>query len=514
MKQYKPDGGVLRAFMSDREHPVKIIQGPVGSGKSLACCMHIYQQALAQPKQADGKRRFRAYVFRESYPKLESTTLETWLAWFPEAEFGRFYKSKPYLHEIRVGDLELDVYFAAIEDVQDAKAFFKSLEPSLIWFNEGQFQNIETVREALERVMPPRYPRVIDGGCAWGGLIIDTNAPPADHWIPIMRGDVPPPDWMTEEQKAALRKPDTWSFFTQPAGLLEEPGETEGMPTYRANPAAENLRFLHQPGVDPLGGRNFYMLKTGGQTKSWIDANVMNRSAVVVDGKPVYPQFRREAHVATSVLEPIPDVVVQVGLDFGRQPAALIGQNLRTDWFIQREYVGRDMSATEFAPLLKAFLAQHYPGFRFAFWGDPSGGFKGQASDATPFEVFRAHGMLVRPAPGNNRDSLRKEAMNAVLMRRATTGRPSALLVDPRHCPTFVTGMMGGFHVRRMRVSGEVYAEEPVKNQYSHVCEAGEYLILGGGEGRGVVMAGSEKPKPTNVRKPYNPLAQRRGLRW
>lgn len=507
MRTYAPDGTALRAFMGDREHPVKIIQGPVGSGKSLACCMHVYQQALSQPKQADGKRRFRALVIRESYPRLEETTLKTWLEWFPEDQFGKFYRSKPYLHEIRVGDLELDVTFAAVQDIEEARAFFKSLEPSLIWFNEGQFQPIETIREALERVMPPRYPRVIDGGCAWGGMIIDTNAPPADHWIPIMRGDVPAPDWMTEEQRAALVKPESWAFYTQPAGLIEEVDEGKVV-GYRANPKAENLRFLHQPGVDPLGPRNFYMLKLGGQTKSWIDANVMNRSAVVVNGQPVYPQFRRDAHVAQQPLDPIEGVTVQVGLDFGRQPAALIGQNLRTDWFIQREYIGRHMSATEFAPLLKSYLSQEYPGFAFVFWGDPSGGYAGQASDDTPFKVFAAHGMRVRPAPGDNKDSLRKEAMNAALMRRSASGRHSAVLVDPVRCPTFVTGMMGGYHVRRLRVSGEAYADEPVKNMYSHVCEAGEYLMLGGGEGRGAVLSGSGPVKPQNVRRPYRPFAR------
>jgi hypothetical protein len=69
-------------------------------------------------------------------------------------------------------------------------------------------------------VSPPRFPAMKDGGCAWGGLIADTNAPPADHWLPIMRGDVPPPDWMTEEKRNALKKPaKNWGFYMQPAGV-------------------------------------------------------------------------------------------------------------------------------------------------------------------------------------------------------------------------------------------------------------------------------------------------------
>src|SRR5262249_43515218 len=196
---------------------VKIIQGPQGSGTSSACCMHIYQQALEQPVQADGKQRFRAHIFRETYPKIEETALRTWLDWFKPGtgpgQFGVFYETRPYLHQVRVGRLELDVIFMAMDDIRDAESYFKSLETSLIWFNEGQFAQFAVIREAAARVSPPRYPAVKDGGCAWGGLILDTNAPPADHWIPIMRGDALPPDWMSEDQRQSMRKPASWKFY-------------------------------------------------------------------------------------------------------------------------------------------------------------------------------------------------------------------------------------------------------------------------------------------------------------
>jgi hypothetical protein len=260
------------------------------------------------------------------------------------------------------------------------------------------------------------------------------------------------------------------------------------------------LKYLHPEGTDALDpAKNFYMLKLGAQTKQWVDAYVMNRSSVVTDGQPVYPQFRRDVHVSDRELEPIPGVPVTVGLDFGRQPAALIGQSLRGDWFVQREFIARDESAVEFAPALKAYLAQHYPGYTFNFWGDPAGSQRGQATDKTPFMVFREHGMIVEPAPNpQNQLTVRHEAVNAVLMRRSLEGkRPSALLVSPR-CVTYITGMSGGYFLRRIRVSGERYADQPEKNQYSHICEAGENLLLGGGEGTAVTM-GSLPTKPTQV---------------
>jgi hypothetical protein len=89
--------------------------------------------------------------------------------------------------------------------------------------------------------------------------------------------------------------------------------------------------------------------------------------------------------------------------------------------------------------------------------------------------------------------------VNAVLMRRSSGGqRPSALLVSPR-CVTYITGMSGGYFLRRIRVSGERYSDLPEKNQYSHVCEAGENMLLGGGEGRAVTMGSFGDIKPAKV---------------
>jgi hypothetical protein len=50
--------------------------------------------------------------------------------------------------------------------------------------------------------------------------------------------------------------------------------------------------------------------------------------------------------------------------------------------------------------------------------------------------------------------------------------------------------MSGGYFLRRIRVSAERYSDQPEKNQYSHICEAFENGILGGGEGHAVTMGG------------------------
>ena len=493
MKEFTPDGETLRKFMLSQA-PVRLIRGPIGSGKSLACCMLIYAKALEQIVQKDGKRRCRAHVFRSTYSQLEDTTLKTWLDWFPDNEFGRFYYSKPFLHEIRIGDIELDVHFIALED-ERAVSYFRSLETTACWFNELQFMDRALFDEAVSRV--GRYPRVIDGGAVNPIVIADMNAPDETHWVPIMRGDVAMPDWFSADQRRSHAKPKGWEFFVQPAGLLEvKDGEGEVV-RYEVNPKAENLKFLPRP-----GGQNYYLNAIAGKTKAWIDANVLNRVSARRDGKPVLPDFNRAVHVAKKPLEPIPGVDLVIGCDFARRPCAIFMQHLRGVWYVLHELVARDMGASKFAPLLRNDLAQKFSGFKYRIWGDPSGDFKGQADDRTPFQIFRTHKLQVQPAPSILL-TVRLQAAEAVLTRMRE-GKPS-LLVSPS-CTTLIAALDGGYHFRRLKVAGERYDEAPHKDEYSDPADAWMYGLLGGGEGRAVLTGSSEPRKTTNAKRPYNPF--------
>lgn len=490
MKVFKPDGEVLCAFGRDTESRVKIIQGPIGSGKSLACAMSIWAKALAQNKQADGKRHCRAHVFRDTYGKLEDTTLKTWLAWFPENEFGKFYWSKPFLHEIRLGDIVLDVHFVALED-QTSVDYFKSLETTVEWWNEVQFAHRELFDEGVTRV--GRYPRMIDGGPVKPQVIADMNAPDETHWVPIMRGDVAVPDWFTEEQRKSHIKPDGWTFYVQPPGLIEQKDSEGAVSGYVENPLAENLKYL-EPG--------YYRHAVQGKTKSWIDANVLNKVSPRRDGKPVVPDFNRAVHVARQPIVPIPGVPIIIGQDFGRRPAAIFMQYLRGTWYVIHELIGRGMGADKFAPLLRNELAQVFAGFHFMIWGDPSGDFPGQNDDNVPFRIFRAHKLPIREAP-SILFSVRLQSIEAVLTRMSE-GRP-ALIVSPK-CPVLIAALDGGWHYRRMKVVGERYADEPEKDEYSDPADAFGYGLMGGGEGKLLLTGSRDTKPPTQTIRPYDPF--------
>ena len=56
--KYKPDGERLKSFMRDDTF-FRGVRGPVGSGKSVGCCVEVFRRALEQKKAPDGKRKSR-----------------------------------------------------------------------------------------------------------------------------------------------------------------------------------------------------------------------------------------------------------------------------------------------------------------------------------------------------------------------------------------------------------------------------------------------------------------------
>ena len=484
--KYKPDGEVLKSFMKDSTF-FRGIRGPVGSGKSVGCCVEVFRRALEQKKGADGLRKSRWAIIRNTNPQLRTTTIKTWLDWFPESDWGRFHWSVPYTHHIKKGEIDLEVIFLALDRPEDVKKLL-SLELTGIWINEAREIPKSIIDACTMRV--GRFPSMRDGGPSWSGVIADTNAPEEDHWWPIMAGEVPVPDHIPREQAKMLVKPDNWSFFTQPCGMLETKDEEGEIQDYKENPKAENQKNI-------LG--NYYSNLIRGKTKSWIDVYVMNRLGHIQDGKPVYPMFASEVHIAKEEIPVAANTPVYVGIDFGLTPAAVLAQKVRGRWFVQSEIVAIDMGIVRFAEVLRQELATRFSAAsEVIIYGDPAGDFRAQTDESTPFHILRGAGLRAYPAPSNSVD-LRLESVSSQLTKMVE-GKP-ALLID-RRCPQLIKGFEGGYAYKRMEVSGERYADKPDKNMFSHVHDAAQYLFLGAGEGRALM----------NNQKPMRPVVAKRSF--
>jgi hypothetical protein len=482
--KYKPDGDVLKAFMKDSTF-FRGIRGPVGSGKSVGCCIEVFRRSLEQKKGPDGIRKSRWAIIRNTNPQLRTTTIKTWLDWFPETNWGKFTWSVPYTHHIKKGDIDLEVIFLALDRPEDVKKLL-SLELTGIWINEAREIPKSIIDACTMRV--GRFPSMKDGGPSWTGVIADTNAPEEDHWWPIMSGEVPIPDHIPREQAKMLVKPDNWEFFTQPAGMVEVKGEDGDIQDYEPNDKAENRRHMME---------SYYPNLIRGKTKSWIDVYVMNRLGAIQDGKPIYPMFAAEAHVSKEEVPIAANLPVYVGLDFGLTPAATIGQKVRGRWLIQQEIVAIDMGIVRFAEVLRQELATRFSAAsEVIIYGDPAGDFRAQTDESTPFHILRGAGLRAFPAPSNSVD-LRLEAVSSQLTKMVE-GKP-AFLID-RRCAQLIKGFEGGYQYKRMEVSGERYSDKPDKNMFSHIHDALQYMMLGAGEGRALM----------NTQKPAMPVVAKR----
>ncbi|MEO5376128.1 MAG: hypothetical protein H7840_18080 [Alphaproteobacteria bacterium] len=187
-----------------------------------------------------------------------------------------------------------------------------------------------------------------------------------------------------------------------------------------------------------------------------------------------------------------------IGADAGLTPAAVVAQHLPTgQWRVLDELVAppTGMGARKFGDLLNRLLSERYAPWSsrlprrgsfeptdqapIVLWGDPAANARASTDEQTWLSVMQAvTGLACRPAP-TNRLTLRLEAVRLPLTR-LLDGQPG-LIVSPT-CKTLRKGFNSGYRLRRMQVGGsERFADEPDKNEFSHVHDALQYALLGGG---------------------------------
>jgi len=441
--------------------------------------MKLIRNCQKQMPMRDGWRRRRTAIIRNTFPELKTTTMKTWHQWIP-ASVGTWRETGPPTHHIIDHSTKLDweIMFIALDRPDDVRKLL-SLEISDAWINEAK----EVPKAILDGLTGRvgRFP-ARDGEfmCTDPQILMDTNPCDADHWWYVLaeRDVSSERNRLMHEEMAqiqdelrkigALRADQPlFEFFAQPGG------ESEG---------AENLKNL-APG--------YYLKAKAGKDPEWVKVYVNGEYGFVMDGKPIFPEYRDSVHCA--VFEISDRLPLRLGFDWGLTPAATIGQVMPNgQWRVRSEVVTEDMGIVRFGELVKQHLAVRYPKFRIGgMHGDPSGNIRG-GDERTPFDLMRACGLEVFPAPGNNDPMLRREAL-ARPMRTMIDGEPG-ILVHP-DCNYFRKGLAGGYNYRRMLVAGEPkYRDVPDKTIYSHVCEAGEYMMLGAGEGRALVA----RERPAN----------------
>lgn len=423
---------------------VRALLGPIGSGKSVACCIELIRRAMQQEPTSDGLRKSRWAVIRNTYRELIDTTMLTFFDWIPKDHGLYRAMDMKFTYYDRLSDgtiVQAEFLFRALDKPDDIKKLL-SLELTGGWLNECR----EIPKEVLDMLIGRlgRFPSKRDGGPTWFGVICDTNPPDSDHWFYNL----------FEENR-----PSKYELFHQPSGVGKN---------------AENIENLPD---------DYYENMIEGKDQEWINVYVHGQYGFIADGKPVYPEYKDDVHHLDIDFTPESKSPIYVGIDFGLTPAAcFVQENAAGRLIVFNELVTEDMGAKTFSQLLNQLISNKYSDYQIYFYGDPSGDIRAQTDEVTPFQILAANGIIAWPTYTND-FIVRRESVAASLMRLDFAGNPGFGITNG--APLFRKGMAGGYKYRRMAVPGRtaMYQDKPDKGRYSHVCEAGQYAFLGMGQG-------------------------------
>jgi hypothetical protein len=454
---FATSGPILERYLNTKSRR-PFIMGPLGSGKTFTSAMKALKVVTEQAPGPDGVRRTTGLVTRTNFTDLEASALRDWLDLTDgkfQGQLGEFSWASPATHRLRFRlpdqtRVESDIYFLGLDD-PDGINKVRGMPLTWAWLNECKDIPFGLITMIYGRC--GRYPRMEDGGPTWFGMFGDTNMPYAGHWM---------------YEFAENTHPEGWEFYKQPGGLVKRDGH------WVANPDAENLANLPA---------DYYIDKMHGMAEDWVSVFLAANYGFAMDGKPVYPEYVDSTHCREFGVPRGTGFAIRLGGDFGNTPAAMCGWRLPNGaWRWHSELVTEAFGIVRFAEALGIHLRTHYPGVPIASSvGDPSGDVM-QSADTEERDVFRilaAHGIKMVPAPTND-PTVRRE-VPAKYMRMMIDGEPG-FLVHPQ-CKVARIGLAGGFKYRKLRgvLEGLVSAKRD-KNMYSHVVEAGEYMMLGAGE--------------------------------
>jgi hypothetical protein len=432
----------------------RIIWGPVGSGKTTACLFELFRRACEQAPAPDGLRYTRFALVRQTLKQLRDTVLKDVVSWLGQVAS---YKVSDNTIYIEVDDVRSEWLLIPLDDPEDQRRLL-SLQLTGAWLSECIEMSVDIVSPLAGRV--GRFPSANQGGATWFGLIADTNAPvEGGPWHRFMETDTPM----------------DWQIFHQPSGMSD---------------AAENLEWLLQtpdtlklPVEDPIRkaqGRKYYERFVRSNTPDWCRRYVYSEFGNDPSGTAVHREtFKKSFHVVKAEdggVTPVSTYPLVVGLDFGRDPCAIICQpDHRGRLLVLEEIIAEDtgLELQLQRSIKPTLLKPEYFGRPIIIVGDPSGTSKSTLYEESSFDMVKREGFNAYPAPTNDIDRRVAAVDSWLLMQR--DGGPG-MLIDEEKCPVLIRALSGGYRYARMR-NGQ-RKPTPDKNEYSHVMDALQYACL------------------------------------
>lgn len=434
----------ISEFMQSDQR-VRLIRGPVGSGKSSGMVMELLRRAVEQkPDPRDGKRRTRFAVIRNTLPQLQTTSAKT------IAELLRgvvTYEAQHKTFWIRVDDIESEWIMLPLDTPENVQRLL-SLDLTAGWLSELRELPPQILMDVLGRC--GRYPSMANGGPTWHGVIGETNSFSEDsQWYPILEEQVMPD---------GKPRPPTWGYWIQPGAR---------------DPGAENRENL-VPG--------YYEDLIANNTQEWVEQYVDNKITPSLAGEAVFrASFKTDFHVAKKNLLPVPGTLVVVGMDFGRNPAAVLTQiDIRGRLVVLDELITEEVGSMGLEQFvvqkLRPMLAQpKYMRLPIGIVGDPAGISRTQIGEESVFRALNRLGFAAQPAQTNNIEP-RLRAVEKWLLQQRDGG--AALLVSP-HCTNLIRAMQSRYRYERHKTTNELKPMPTKSHPWSDIADALQYGVLG-----------------------------------
>lgn len=447
-RNYVPSPTGEKFFLCNKR--VQLLLGPIGGGKTVTVLMKILALAQAQWPNANGVRKTRWAVVRNTRPQLRDSVLKSVFDWLPpDGRMVHWHETEMNMTiEFGLPDdtrVECELMFRALDDERDARRLL-SVEYTGAWLSEFREIPHPLLTDVLSRT--GRFPSKADGGCTWHGVLAESNMP--------TRGS----DW---HRYIELERPSTCERFIQPSGTA---------------PDAENRENLPD---------DYYAVLMEGAKQNWIQAHILCEYPDSLDGKAVhgatYDNSRHVAKMPFNSLGSGPSApTIIMGIDQGRSPAAVFCQMHPngTLYVIAETYasnVGMEKFAQEY---LRPLIAQKFPGMSLLAVIDPAGTRKNEVNDDTPADALRRHGFRVVPAP-TNEIKRRLDAVDRLLLQH------NGMVINPQ-CTMLVNALAADYRFKTKK-NGELEDIPEKKHPVSDVADALQYAcLIAAGDNYGRVM--------------------------